>query len=136
MRESVCFFLLKEAHVYLCLLQISSSLRIAWVYRKTEEQVAVDPTLIAALDLGVNTLVACTSTKPGFVPFLINGRPLKSLNQHYNKQREHHQKKLAKAKRFTSRQLDGSYNILRKAFPESFGKGIEAAAVQPRRLAV
>jgi len=76
------------------------------VYQKKEEQAQVEPTVIAALDLGVNTLVACTSTKQGFQPLLINGRPLKSLNQHYNKQRAHHQKHLARANRFTSRQLD------------------------------
>ncbi len=76
------------------------------VYQKAEEQAAVDPSLIAALDLGVNTLAALTSTKQGFQPLLITGRPLKSVNQHYNKQRARHQKHLSKAKRFTSRQLD------------------------------
>ncbi len=76
------------------------------VYRKEEKQALVDPSLLAALDLGVNTLAALTSTKPGFQPLLVNGRPLKSLNQHYNKQRAHQQSHLAKAKRFTSRQLD------------------------------
>ena len=76
------------------------------VYQKAEEQAAVDPTLCAALDLGVNTLAAVTSTRQGFVPLLVNGRPLKSLNQHYNKRRAHHQSHLARAKRFTSRQLD------------------------------
>ena len=49
------------------------------VYQKAEEQAAVDPTLCAALDLGVNTLAAVTSTRQGFVPLLVNGRPLKSL---------------------------------------------------------
>jgi putative transposase len=76
------------------------------VYQKAEEQAAVDPPLIAALDLGVNTLAAVISTKPGFQPLLVNGRPLGSLNQHYNKQRAHHQSHLAHAKRFTSRQLE------------------------------
>jgi putative transposase len=76
------------------------------VYRKEVQQALVDPSLIAALDLGVNTLAAVTSTKQGFQPLLVNGRPLKSLNQHYNKQRAHQQSHLAKAKRFTSRQLD------------------------------
>ena len=76
------------------------------MYTVIEQPAAVDPTVVAALDLGVNQLAALTSTKPGFQPVLINGRPLKSINQLYNKQREHHQKKLAKAKRFTSRQLD------------------------------
>ncbi len=76
------------------------------VYQRTEEQTAVYPALVAALDLGVNVLAAVTSTKPGFQPLLINGRPLKHLNQYYNKQRARHQRHLAKAKRFTSRQLD------------------------------
>jgi putative transposase len=76
------------------------------VYRQAEEQAPVDPKLIAALDLGVNTLVAVTSTKQGFQPLLINGRPLKSLNQHYNMQRSHQQSHLSKQNRFTSRQLD------------------------------
>jgi len=80
--------------------------RVEVVYQKAEEQAAVDPSLIAAIDLGVNTLAAVTSTKQGFQPLLINGRPLKSLNQHYNKQRARHQSHLAKAKRLTSRQLD------------------------------
>src|SRR6266576_2191766 len=80
--------------------------RVEVVYQKAEEQAAVDPSLIAAIDLGVNTLAAVTSTKQGFQLLLINGRPLKSLNQHCNRQRARHQSHLAKAKRFTSRQLD------------------------------
>ncbi|MDJ0510218.1 MAG: transposase [Crocosphaera sp.] len=42
---------------------------------------------IGAMDLGVDNLMAVTSTQPGFVPLLINGRPLKSLNQFYNQRR-------------------------------------------------
>ena len=76
------------------------------VYHRAEEQTAVDPALVAAVDVGVNVLAAVTSTKPGFQPVLINGRPLKHLNHYYNKQRARHQSHLAKAKRFTSRQLD------------------------------
>jgi putative transposase len=76
------------------------------VYQRSEEQAAVDAELVAALDLGVNVLAAVTSTKPGFHPLLINGRPLKHLNQYYNKQRARHQSHLAQANRFTSCQLD------------------------------
>jgi putative transposase len=76
------------------------------VYRKAEKQAAVDRAVVAALDLGVNTLAAVTSTKPHFQPLLINGRPLKHLNQYYNQQRARHQKHLANHARFTSRQLD------------------------------
>ena len=32
--------------------------------------------------------------------------------------------------------INGSYNILRKAFPDSFGQGIEVAAVRPRWQAI
>jgi putative transposase len=43
--------------------------------------------LIAAIDFGVNNLMAITSNVPGFEPVLINGRPLKSMNQFYNSKR-------------------------------------------------
>jgi putative transposase len=76
------------------------------VYTVKEQQARVDPDLVAALDLGVNQLVALTSTKEGFVPRLINGRPLKDFNHYYNQQRAHHQRRLAKQNRKTSRQLD------------------------------
>ena len=76
------------------------------VYQKEGTQAAVNPQLYAAVDLGVNQLAAITSSKPGFVLRLVNGRPLKDLNHYYNQQRTHHQKQLAKAKRLTSHQLD------------------------------
>ena len=76
------------------------------VYRKAIKQADVDPHLVAALDLGVNVLAVATSTKVGFSPLLINGRPLKSINQQYNQQRAHHQSQLSLQNRFTSRQLD------------------------------
>jgi putative transposase len=66
----------------------------------------LDPALFVAADLGVSVLAALTSNKPRFTPRLVNGCPVKSLNQFYNKQRAHHQKKLATANRFTSRQLE------------------------------
>jgi IS605 OrfB family transposase len=61
--------------------------------------------LIAAGDLGVATLLALTSNKPGFVPLLVNGRPLKAINQRFNQQRADLQSRLP-LERFTSRQLD------------------------------
>jgi putative transposase len=78
------------------------------VYQKEAVSKNVDPTLVAAIDVGVNVLAAVTSNKEGFVPRLVSGKPIKSLNQHYNKQREHHQKRLSKGKhkRYTSRALD------------------------------
>jgi len=75
------------------------------IYNREEVQGEVNPALMAAVDIGVNNLVALTSNKSGFIPRLVNGRPIKSVNQFYNKQREHHQKKMGKD-HFTSRQLD------------------------------
>jgi putative transposase len=49
---------------------------------------------VASIDLGLNNLVALTSNQPGFVPLLINGRPLKSINQFYNKRSSHLQSRL------------------------------------------
>jgi putative transposase len=71
-------------------------------YERKEEQAPVNPALIASIDIGVNNLVALTSNKPGFVPALVNGRPLKSTNQYYNKRKAELQK-LVKNKHFTAR---------------------------------
>jgi putative transposase len=78
------------------------------VYQVQQERTSCSPDLFVALDLGVNVLAALTSNKPGFVPWLVSGRPVKSTNQLYNKLREHEQKKLAKGqeKRSASRRLD------------------------------
>jgi putative transposase len=76
------------------------------VYQLEAKQARVDPALFVAIDLDVSVLAALTSNKPGFIPRLVCGKPIKSRNQYYNKQRARYQKKLAKANRFTSRQLD------------------------------
>ncbi len=64
----------------------------------------LDNHLYAGLDVGLNNLAAVTSNKPGFQPVLVNGRPLKSINQYYNKQRARLQG-LLPVGQFTSRQL-------------------------------
>ena len=45
----------------------------------------------SAIDLGVNNLATMTFSEKGEIPIIINGRPLKAINQYYNK-------KLAKLK--------------------------------------
>ncbi len=67
------------------------------VYEQEPKPTAVDPGLMAGVDLGLNNLVALTSNKPGFVPVVVNGRGLKSCNQFYNKRRAHLQKSLGHA---------------------------------------
>ena len=58
------------------------------IYNEPESTVSND-ILAASIDLGLNNLVALTSNQPGFIPLLINGRPLKSINQFYNKRSSH-----------------------------------------------
>ena len=66
------------------------------VYEKTEDHRVTNSAAVAAIDIGVNNLAALTSNKSGFVPALVNGRPLKSLNQYYNKSKAKLQSLLAR----------------------------------------
>ena len=63
----------------------SSHYTVEVVYTKSVEEVVLDETLYAGVDVGVDVLAALTSNKPGFEPILVNGSPLKALNQFYNK---------------------------------------------------
>ena len=78
------------------------------IYEKESQPATLDRSLFVSIDLGVNVLATLTSNKPGFVPLLVNGRPLKALNQFYNKQRAAAQSRLAKGseKRHTSHFLE------------------------------
>ena len=64
------------------------------VYERQVHQASVNPSLIASIDIGVNNLVALTANKIGFTPRVVNGRPLKSTNQYYNKRKSELQKRL------------------------------------------
>ena len=63
------------------------------IYNEPESTIS-DDKFIASIDLGLDNLVALTSNQPGFVPLLINGRPLKSINQFYNKRKARLQSQL------------------------------------------
>ncbi len=64
------------------------------VYEKEVKQADVNPAFYAGIDIGMNNLVALTSNKPGFQSVLVNGRPVKSVNQFYNKRKADLQKQL------------------------------------------
>jgi IS605 OrfB family transposase len=64
------------------------------VYERKEKQEQLNQKYIAGIDLGVNNLVALASNKPGFQPIVVNGRPVKSTNQYYNKRKAELQKAL------------------------------------------
>jgi putative transposase len=60
--------------------------KIEIVYEKQENyEVDFPDNSYVGVDLGVNNLITITSNKKGVRPVLINGRPIKSINQFYNK---------------------------------------------------
>lgn len=75
------------------------------VYERQEKHTDVDPCLYAGIDIGLNNLATLTSNKEGFVPRLVNGRPAKSINQFYNKERARRQALLPQSQ-YTTRTLE------------------------------
>lgn len=75
------------------------------IYEREVVPAHVDPSLVAGMDLGVNNLATIAANQPGFTPLLVNGRPLKALNQYYNKRRAYLQSKLPEGQ-FATHQLD------------------------------
>ncbi len=73
------------------------------IYEEKELKTKTTTEKIAAIDLGVNNLIALTSNQLGFSPILINGRPLKSLNQFYNQKKASLQKQLPSTKYWSNR---------------------------------
>ena len=72
------------------------------IYDKSESTVS-DDKFVASIDLGLDNLVALTSNQPGFTPLLINGRPLKSINQFYNKRKARLQTQLKASRKSSPR---------------------------------
>ena len=59
----------------------------------------------AGIDIGLDNLATVTSNKPGCMPVVVNGRPLKSINQYYNQLRAALQAQLPEGV-FSSQRLD------------------------------
>jgi len=70
--------------------------------RKLKKKKLTNQTRFASIDLGVNNLVTVTSNV--FQPIIINGRPIKSINQYYNKHRKKKQQ-LLPANQYTSKKI-------------------------------
>lgn len=78
------------------------------VYQKEEINLDVDVNRVMSLDLGVNNLVALvdnTMVQEDRKPILINGRPIKSINQFYNKKLALMQSSLSLIGKFNSTRL-------------------------------
>ena len=63
-------------------------IQVEIVYNKEITDSNLDKTRAIGIDLGLNNLMAITSNI-GNVSNLVNGRPLKSINQYYNKKKAH-----------------------------------------------
>ncbi|MDY7006724.1 MAG: transposase [Cyanobacteriota bacterium] len=64
------------------------------IYEKCEKQYELEKNRCASIDIGLNNLATLSFNQAGIKPLLINGRPLKSINQYYNKVKSFLQSKL------------------------------------------
>ncbi|MDJ0598722.1 MAG: transposase [Crocosphaera sp.] len=55
------------------------------IYEADKTQYELEDNRCASIDIGLNNLATLTFNQAGIKPLLINGRPLKSINQYYNK---------------------------------------------------
>ena len=59
--------------------------KVEIVYKKELKDLNLNKSNVAGVDIGLNNLMAVTSNQPELLCCLINGKPLKSINQFYNK---------------------------------------------------
>lgn len=57
------------------------------IYEFKQKKNKINNNNYCSIDLGLNNLMSLTSNKKGLKPLVVNGRPLKSINQFYNKQK-------------------------------------------------
>lgn len=88
LKLSGCNFIIKVKHTAVKEVRVvprSNCYVIEVVYIAEEKEKKAYNGKFAGIDLGVNNLATVTSN--AFEPFIINGRPLKSMNQFYNKKK-------------------------------------------------
>ena len=78
------------------------------VYNNDSEIVPNQSTDWMSIDLGINNLCSITSNK--FVPVLLNGKPIKSINQKFNKRIASCQKKLKSGDKKSSKKIRSLYS--------------------------
>lgn len=76
---------------------------VEFVYKKQYQELKPDNGNYLGIDLGLNNLATCISNTN--VGFIVNGKVLKSINQHYNKEKAKLQS-LLKSKQYTSKRID------------------------------
>lgn len=70
--------------------------KINIIYDYKEQPLKKDNKEYCSIDLGLNNLMTITSNKKSVKPLVVNGRPLKSINQYYNKTKAEYQSTLPK----------------------------------------
>ena len=79
-------------------------IQVEIIYNKEVENNHLDQTRAIGIDLGLDNLMAITSNI-GNISNLVNGRPLKSINQYYNKRKAYLMSLLEKSKLKSSKRL-------------------------------
>lgn len=72
---------IKQVHIT----KMSHSYKISVIYVKMEEDLGLDRTKVASIDLGLNNLATLVSNVEGYKPRIYNGKKIKSINQGCNK---------------------------------------------------
>lgn len=70
--------------------------KINIIYNYEEEKLKQNNNNYCSIDLGLGNLMTVTSNKSGIKPVVVNGKPLKSINQFYNKKKAEYQSVLPK----------------------------------------
>jgi putative transposase len=74
----------------------TNKFKINIIYDYKEKELKPNNKSYCSIDLGINNLMTVTSNKQGIQPFIVNGKPLKSINQYYNKTKAEYQSELHK----------------------------------------
>jgi putative transposase len=78
----------------------------------------LDKSRVAGIDLGITNLATIAVAYPGFQPLVINGNPLKAVNQYFNKKKADLQSRIKKCDAL-SRQLSGGSFPPKRAAPRN-----------------
>jgi len=91
----------------------NKALKIEVVYERKENVRVVDNGIYCGIDVGLNNLFAAAFNDQSKKSILVSGRPLKSINQYYNRKRAEIQSKLGhyKDKKGEQRQLNTSKKL-------------------------
>ena len=73
------------------------------IFKQVISKEVLNNELVGSIDIGVNNLAAITTNQVHIGHILINGRPLKSINQYYNKTKANLQSKLPKKQKSSNK---------------------------------